>query len=264
MFAPSSGSADDRLSALRRPPRGLADIGTLTLEAWGAVVALSIFATCGVAGCADECDDVGAKWCRGTQLRECYLSGGGGHRSALNLIKTDECAERGLVCSEETGKARCVFKEPLCGSKAAVAAVCVGNVRATCETGASHPVPSVHCEGVEKHCVESKRDARCSAFPERCAESAADRCEFDRVISCVDQIWSISGIPCFGECSTAGATQCIETTDDLEQPLEFVASCVGQPGIWRRVGPACQSGCACEGEKTACRCQEWSPDFIPL
>lgn len=203
---------------------------------------------------------------RGTAVHECYLSGGGGHRSARKLTKTTDCADRGLVCSEETGRARCVFEEARCAGRAQGAALCVGNVLATCEEGASHPLPDVDCsgDGVAKFCVESEQTARCSPFPESCSEDAADRCEFDRVVSCVDQIWSFSGRGCFGACSANGAMQCFETQDDLGRPMAVVATCKGEPGIWQVVGPVCQEGCACEEEQTACRCQEWPEGFQPL
>lgn len=220
-----------------------------------ALVGLSVCPSiCGSAGCKEECDDVGATWCRGTQLKACERMGGGGHRSAFNTITTNDCAERGFVCSEETDKARCVFKDRRCAGRADAVFLCVGDFRATCEGGASQPVPDVNCAGhsIDKYCVESDKDARCSGFPELCSEPVPDRCLFDLVWSCQNQFWLPLG-SCFGDCGMEGATECVETTNYKGAVLETVAVCTGQPGIWLPVEPACESGCACESEGV-CRC----------
>lgn len=217
-------------------------------------------------GCGDECDKVGETWCSGTAVLECYRSGGGGHRSARNLIKSTDCADEGLICSAETGEARCVFEERRCNEEANTRDVCVGDVRAVCEARAKYPVPVLggDCsrKQVSKYCVESDLAARCSPYPELCSADDPDRCEHGLIFSCVEQIWlSQSGLHCVGECETDGAMQCVETTDERGEPLELVTVCSGEPGIWRRVGAACESGCTCEGEPETCRCQDRPESF---
>jgi hypothetical protein len=223
----------------------------------------------GSVGCGGDCEEVGASWCRGDSLQECVRKGGGGHRSPYNGIVTTSCATDGMICDEGAEEARCVFGAPRCVDD--VEAVCVGNVLAKCEAGESFPVPARDCSlaGVDAaHCVQSDLTARCSPFPELCPEEGAARCDFDRVLTCKDHIWIApfeSGAACFGQCSTENATQCIETTDGLNRPLALVAKCTGAPGLWKHVGPICQTECACGIEQGApCRCLEWSEDFDPL
>lgn len=148
-----------------------------------------------VSACGDDCDDVGATWCEGNTVQECYRSGGGGHRSPSKMIKSDDCTEQGLICSAETGTARCVLETARCAGEPDRDALCVDGALATCEPGASHPIPDVDCSGeaVSKYCVESEHTARCSPFNEPCVDGSPERCEFGRLLTCVDQIWSGPG-----------------------------------------------------------------------
>jgi hypothetical protein len=156
------------------------------------VVGLCLVAAAFASACGDECDDVGATWCEGNTVQECYRSGGGGHRSPSNMVKSDNCAEQGLICSAELGKARCVLETARCAEEPKRDALCVDGAQVLCEPGASHPIRGKDCssELASRYCVENEHTARCSPFNEPCRDAAPERCAFGRILTCVDQIWS--------------------------------------------------------------------------
>lgn len=217
------------------------------------VVPCTIPALVGLAGCSDECHDVGAHWCDGDLVRECYALGGGGHGPSSNVIKSEDCSERGLVCRNDTGKARCAYAAPLCAQRQGSETLCIGSEVGECEAEAEHPVRAEWCEGATPYCVESGTHAGCAPFAERCEQSEPDRCHEGQVASCEDQHWHLSSQHCFGACDPGDVMRCDLSFDYRGDPIHSVQRCVGRPGLWLFVGESCASGCACEApQRCAC------------